>query len=380
MTTATAWGSVLMGLVPTHVRVHAKATPADGSVNWLTIADLSDAAAREARIRVGSAIGGFNGQRIEVHLEGLPDGADTPALDLAIAVAVLRATDASALHGVATDPSTVFVGELSLGGVVRPIRGALCHLDGTAAASIVLPEGNAWETGLGHGAKRAYCVGRLADLAKPLTFVTSSRCAAHVPHGREELPESLQAAFDSARGLPRVLFVGPPGAGLLMLARRLATEAPALQGSAVLDVARIHGRAGILNAPFTLCPPFRAPHHTVSEAGLIGGGENVRPGEVSLAHRGVLVLDELTEFRRGTLQALASTLREKSATFARRRSIVRMPAEPLAVVGTATLCPPGSHHGERVRFEERLQEVAALMGMTRIEVPALLSSQLGRSL
>jgi magnesium chelatase family protein len=128
----------------------------------------------------------------------------------------------------------------------------------------------------------------------------------------------------------------------------------------------------------TLQRPFRAPHHTVSEVGLIGGGFPVRPGEVSLAHCGVLMLDELPEFRRPSLEALAATLRAGEATSVRQGEVVRFPAAPLTVVATATLCPPGSHYGERVRFDERLQELAALFGMKRVDLPALSTVELAK--
>jgi magnesium chelatase family protein len=381
MTTGIAWGSVLVGLTPTPVRVSAHANP--DPRGKFTIDGLPEIAAREARVRVAAATGvhvSAEQQSVSVHVDNFPASGGADALDLAIAVAVLRATGGKLDGGVASDESTAFVGALTLSGELRPVRGALCHLDGPAVAFVV-PAGNAWEAGLGVriGGARVYEAATLADLAGPLAFVAPPWIAPHLPHGRDELPESLQPIFDACRSLPRVLLVGPVGCGALMVARRLATQAPALQGEAALEVVRIYGRAGLIgDSPLSRRPPFRAPHHTVSEAGLIGGGENVRPGEVSLAHRGVLVLDELPEFRRGTLQALASTLREKTATFSRSRSIVRIPAAPLAVVGTATLCPPGSNHGERVRFEERLQELATLMGMRRIDIPALSAADLAK--
>lgn len=318
------------------------------------IVGLPEAAVREsaARVRAALAAAGekFPDRRITVHLAPAELRKSGAALDLPIAVALLAASG-QIEHGACA--GTALVGELALDGRLRPVRGALALALATRAAGcaqLVAPAANAGEAALAPDleVRAAEHLGAvLAHLrggeALPVAVATrADEASADVPdlrdvRGQEAGKRCLEIA---AAGGHAALLCGAPGAGKTMLARRLPGFLPPLTEEEALEVTRIHGAVRPLEAPIVSRRPFRAPHHTASAAGLIGGGSPPRPGEVSLAHRGVLFLDELPEFERRALESLRQVLEERRVVLVRSRGHVVFPAD-LQLVAAANPCPCG---------------------------------------
>ncbi len=350
----TARSAVLVGLDAHTIQVEVSCSRGP---SFFQMVGLAETAVRESRVRVASALARIgvllDEYAITVNLAPAGFRKTGCGLDLAIAVAILVALGKCPKERVDALP---LYGELSLDGAVQPIRGVLPLLlgarrDGCTAA--VVPRGNAAEAGLVQDMDLRVTEGlpQLLEFlvnGRPLPSAPRTSLGSTAAQGQLDLGEvrgqsgARRALEISAAGNHNLLFVGPPGGGKTLLARLLPTILPALSFDEALEVTAIHSVAGLVNAEAGVVAqrPFRAPHHSVSEPGLVGGGELPRPGEVSLAHHGVLFLDELAEFRRCTLEALRQPLEDGKVQIARVRARTWFPAEPL-LVAAVNPCPCG---------------------------------------
>ncbi len=319
---------------------------------------LADGAVREARERVRAAFRNsgytFPQDRVLVNLAPAGIRKEGAALDLPIALAILAASGQAPLSG-----ECLAIGELELSGRVRPVRGVLAAAAAGLAAGIgafVVPAENGAEASILVSGKVA-AVSSLAEAVRALEAAAASGSfpaflaappAAAGPaacgdfsqaEGQERYKRALEIA---AAGGHNLLAFGVPGAGKTMLARRFPSIlAPLTPGEAV-EVTRIHSLAGTLGsaAPLIAEPPFRAPHHSASAEGMLGGGRGIRPGEISLAHYGVLFMDEAPEFRANILRALREPVEDGVITIARAEGSARLPAE-FQLILAANPCPCG---------------------------------------
>jgi magnesium chelatase family protein len=320
-----------------------------------TIVGLPDAAVREARERVRAALVNcgfeFPLRRIVVNLAPASLRKAGPGMDLAIAAALLSASGQLEWEALA---KVALAGELALDGSTRAVPGALAIAEAAregGAEAVVLPAENGSEAALAEGIS-VIGIETLGQLPAFVAGEWEPPCPRPLPlrldapggapdladlRGQPHLRHALEVA---AAGGHSLLMVGPPGAGKSLAAGRLPSILPPLAPAEALEVARVASACGRLEAALAGGRPFRSPHHTISAAGLIGGGTPPRPGEATLAHRGVLFLDELCEFRRDALEALRAPLESGEVSIARAGSRRSLPCR-FMLVAAANPCPCG---------------------------------------
>lgn len=347
-----AYGATLHVLDGVRVSVEVEA---GAGLPAFHIVGQADRVVNESRERIRAAFRNsglaFPPGRVTVNLAptGLPKAGS--ALDLPIAVAI-AGTRAQLSEEKLRE--TLFLGELGLDGGVRAVRGALAMvgaaLDG-ALGEAVVPVGSLAEAALCPGVtvRGASALTEVLAWLRGEAALVAPGAAGDAAHGDPEPDLADVHGQDGARralelaaaGGHNLLMCGPPGSGKTLLARRLPGILPELGAAAALEATRIHSAAGTLGRAALLTrPPFRAPHHSTSDAGMCGGGRPVRPGEISLAHRGVLFLDELPEFRRPVLEALRQPLEEGEIRIARAQDTLRLPAR-FQLVAAMNPCPCG---------------------------------------